>query len=337
MFNKIGKLWGETKRVWNETRGGILRDQLSETMTLLSKSDERILEDFHRWLYSTYTALRDDLYKMSVDGQVSFAKKLQDEARKTIDFDLGKSYAMWIAGAWLESKHLPGDHAKNVHEYLDKFLSEMVLKFHTEKSDTEPSMPRKPTPNMEAALLVAKKLVNMIEPARAESQSPSLRTPSAGAGLPKMTNMTTDNDETGNKAPLIFISLQLGMANVELDAFGGLLHSHKFALAYASGAVDAFAQSLHGHSKESSMKSIVLLIDLFMTFMSREAAGDLVKRVMVLQKDSSFMNDMAIGGQEMINFSHELHQDTASSEQGHLKGLSLTRYLLLEINGDVGA
>ena len=60
------------------------------------------------------------LDNMSKDGQIATAIKIQKNARETFDMDMGKGYALWLTGAWLESMNRPGIEAAKVCDFLDQ-------------------------------------------------------------------------------------------------------------------------------------------------------------------------------------------------------------------------
>lgn len=74
---------------------------------------------------------------MTREGQIKLGKRMQDKARYLIDFEAGKSYAIWFVGAWLESSHLPGEGAKRVYLFLEDFLTDMPESFLEEQHDKE--------------------------------------------------------------------------------------------------------------------------------------------------------------------------------------------------------
>ena len=71
-----------------------------------------------------FVNMRDHLIpkldNMTKDGQLKTAKQIQDNARETLDMDVGKGYALWLTGAWLESMNRPGIEAAKVCDFLDQ-------------------------------------------------------------------------------------------------------------------------------------------------------------------------------------------------------------------------
>lgn len=59
------------------------------------------------------------LPQMTKEGRVKMGKFLQAEARKKYDTHLSEGYALWLAGAWLESIERPGVKAGMTHEALN--------------------------------------------------------------------------------------------------------------------------------------------------------------------------------------------------------------------------
>jgi hypothetical protein len=56
---------------------------------------------------------------MTRDGRLAMAQTLQKTARQTLDLNVAEGYALWLAGAWLESMDRPGIDAAKTHDYLD--------------------------------------------------------------------------------------------------------------------------------------------------------------------------------------------------------------------------
>lgn len=130
-------MFGTMKRVWRETRGNILADQLTDTLARLKSADPRTMDEFYRTLLPLYVNLKSKLHNMTNEGHEKLAKQLQNEARDKLDFEVGKSYAIWVIGAWLETAHLPGDRAGEMHQFLDNFLREMEGDVRETKDDVK--------------------------------------------------------------------------------------------------------------------------------------------------------------------------------------------------------
>ncbi len=115
MFEKM-------RGIWQETRGNILKDQLTDTLKKLEVSDPRLQLEFQITASSLYDQLNQRLFNMSPEGQVKLGKAYQSRARAHFDLQAGTAYAEWVIGAWLESSHLPGSSATEVSEFLSSFL-----------------------------------------------------------------------------------------------------------------------------------------------------------------------------------------------------------------------
>lgn len=69
--------------------------------------------------------LMGQLRNWSRDGQIRMARGLMDEARRSFDLNLSKSYASWMAGAWLETQARGTERSMQVYWSLDGLAREL--------------------------------------------------------------------------------------------------------------------------------------------------------------------------------------------------------------------
>lgn len=58
-------------------------------------------------------------------GRLKMGRDLQTKARKEFDFNQAESYALWLAGAWLESSERLSPDATFVHETLQELRARL--------------------------------------------------------------------------------------------------------------------------------------------------------------------------------------------------------------------
>ena len=113
-------LFGDFKKSLSESPGRILLGQLQDTQQKMA----RLNPDISANALAGFVAIRDHLIptldNMTQEGKLRTAKQIQDNARQTLDLDVGKGYALWLTGAWLESMNRPGIEAAKVCDFLDQ-------------------------------------------------------------------------------------------------------------------------------------------------------------------------------------------------------------------------
>lgn len=122
LFNQFAE---KLKTAEEETAGKKLREGLVSTGDCLQKLDDDVryhaLSGFHR----KTSALKRDLPNWSREGRLKIARSLQQESKKKFDFDQAESYALWLAGAWLESRERETLDASFVHQTLCELINEI--------------------------------------------------------------------------------------------------------------------------------------------------------------------------------------------------------------------
>jgi hypothetical protein len=83
--------------------GRRLREGLLSTGAQLKGMEEHLLNRTMQAFISKCDALTSELDNWSKQGRVKIGRELQARARREFDFNQVESYALWLAGAWLES------------------------------------------------------------------------------------------------------------------------------------------------------------------------------------------------------------------------------------------
>lgn len=113
-------LFGDFKKSLSESPGRILLGQLQDTQQKMA----RLNPDISANALAGFVAMRDHLIptldNMTQEGKLRTAKQIQDNARQTLDLDVGKGYPLWLTGAWLESMNRLGIEAAKVCDFLDQ-------------------------------------------------------------------------------------------------------------------------------------------------------------------------------------------------------------------------
>lgn len=109
-----------------QAHGKRLRDGLVSTREKLLTLDRELAKRAILGFIEKREQLQREMGNWSKDGCIKVGRTLQDEARKTYDFNLSGSYALWMAGAWLESSQRASDDAEFVHMTLDHFAESFL-------------------------------------------------------------------------------------------------------------------------------------------------------------------------------------------------------------------
>lgn len=121
----LNRFANKLKDAEEESAGRKLREGLLSTGDNLQSLDDgirsRALQGF---LQKTY-ALERDLPNWSREGRIKIGRSLQQEAKKKFDFNQAESYALWLAGAWLESRERETLDASFVHQALRELINEI--------------------------------------------------------------------------------------------------------------------------------------------------------------------------------------------------------------------
>ena len=125
MFEKILNLI-------EERRGHSINGQLLKVLSRLDSMGDATLSEFREALFTSHSKFYVEKHRMTTEGQVKMGRELQHNALLRIETDVGRASAHWMLGAWMESAHLPGKSARDVHEFLESFLNDLHVKFGPE-------------------------------------------------------------------------------------------------------------------------------------------------------------------------------------------------------------
>lgn len=121
----FNRFTNKLKEAEEESAGRKLREGLLSTGENLQNLDDDVrYQALLKFLQRTY-ALKRDLPNWSREGRIKVAKSLQQEAKKKFDFDQAESYALWLAGAWLESRERENLDASFAHQALCELINEI--------------------------------------------------------------------------------------------------------------------------------------------------------------------------------------------------------------------
>ena len=112
-------MFGDFKKSLAESPGRILWTQLQDAQQKMSRLSEPVCTAALLGFVQKRERLIPALDNMTRDGRLSMAQTLQRTARQTLDLNVAEGYALWMAGAWLESMDRPGIDAARTHEFLD--------------------------------------------------------------------------------------------------------------------------------------------------------------------------------------------------------------------------
>lgn len=115
----FGRLVGAAVEANESAHGKRLRDGLVSTGDHLKRLDERVQEAALRRFLEKCQSISEDEINWSRDGRIKMGRALQEEAKKQFDFNQAESFALWMAGAWLESGSRNSDDATFVRQTLD--------------------------------------------------------------------------------------------------------------------------------------------------------------------------------------------------------------------------
>jgi hypothetical protein len=116
----LGKLVDIAVTANEEAHGYRLERELASTTEGLAQmTEERRTSAIVQFLVRRQEIVRK-MGNWSVEGKLKTADRLKVEARKSYDFDLGGSYATWMASAWLESSVRTANASRIVHNKLEE-------------------------------------------------------------------------------------------------------------------------------------------------------------------------------------------------------------------------
>lgn len=118
-------LWStlvESAQEANEAaHGDRLEKGLASTLALMTQLDGNIRAHSVERFIDKRNRLKANMVNWSRDGRVDMGRALQNEARKQFDLNQAESYALWLAGAWIESGERRSARAQYVHDFIESF------------------------------------------------------------------------------------------------------------------------------------------------------------------------------------------------------------------------
>ena len=121
-FSRVSSAFKEANE---DAHGKRLREGLLSTGQAIKQLDERMLQLAFKKYLEKKTHLENQMINWSQEGKIKMGRTLQDEARSKFDFNQAESYALWLAGAWIESGFRRSDDAVFVHESLETLANEL--------------------------------------------------------------------------------------------------------------------------------------------------------------------------------------------------------------------
>lgn len=100
-------------------RGAALLREYESTMQGIRGLSEKVLALALANYVDKVSKLKNQSENWTREGCIKMARTLQKEARKRIDFNMAEAYALWMAGAWLETKWRTTPQADFVHLELE--------------------------------------------------------------------------------------------------------------------------------------------------------------------------------------------------------------------------
>ena len=117
-------MFDDFKRSLAESPGRVLWTQLQDTQQRMARLSEPVCTAALLGFMQKRDRIVPSLNNMTSDGRISLGRTLQKKARETFDLNVSEGYALWLAGAWLETVELPGPDAAKAHEFLDRTARE---------------------------------------------------------------------------------------------------------------------------------------------------------------------------------------------------------------------
>ena len=105
--------------------GRRLREGLSSTGDCLKSLDPRVLEAAMVSFVDKCAVLERERINWSQAGRIRMGRDLQTQARQKFDFNQAESFALWLAGAWLESSERLSPDAAFVHDTLERLRARL--------------------------------------------------------------------------------------------------------------------------------------------------------------------------------------------------------------------
>lgn len=109
----------------DDAHGVRLQKHLNDTLVRMAHLDDRVRAIALMRFIEKREKLVAYIPNMSEQGVLEMGRTLQKEARKQFDLNVAEGYALWLAGAWLESMIRKSADSREVHDRLEQ-LSEAM-------------------------------------------------------------------------------------------------------------------------------------------------------------------------------------------------------------------
>lgn len=116
-------IFGDLKKSLAESPGRILLSQLADIQQQMATCPESLRTAILMGFVEKRGRLLGSLGNWSANGRIETGKALQKQGRQTFDMNVTEGFALWLAGAWLESMERPGVEAAKVHDFLSQIPS----------------------------------------------------------------------------------------------------------------------------------------------------------------------------------------------------------------------
>jgi len=117
-------IWDAVKRAASHARDQTSWTILRDTIAKLGELPDDVRANAILGFIDKREKLQSRLPNMTAEGRLKMGAFLQQEARKRFDLDMAEGYALWMAGAWLESSQRDSVHASLTHGLLETIARE---------------------------------------------------------------------------------------------------------------------------------------------------------------------------------------------------------------------
>ena len=118
-------LVGSAQEANEQAHGERLRRELESTLSLMDGMNEEVRAYAILKFMEKRSTLKLNMANWSREGRIKVARALHASARKKFDLDQAESYALWLAGAWLESGARNSPQAEYVNNYIETFAKQL--------------------------------------------------------------------------------------------------------------------------------------------------------------------------------------------------------------------
>ena len=115
----------------NEARGSHLLQEFNDTRLRIESLNEEHAASCAQHMVAEFRKIQESfgpLTNISSNVKTELAFLLREEAKNCLDSNQGRGYGNVLLSIFLEAATLPGDEAKYVHDYLNRFLGSSMLR-----------------------------------------------------------------------------------------------------------------------------------------------------------------------------------------------------------------